>query len=297
MPRKPDSGRIDLIEIFRRVQTQMLSDLSVGNLFEHASSAGAATEHHWINLFERYLPKRYRAAPAFIIDADGGRSRQIDIAIFDNLYSPPLFPHEAGLHLPAESVYAVFEVKPTISKQWLRDAAEKAASVRALRRTSAPIIASGALRRAPIRPQPILAGLLATSSVWSAETFGDNVRNALASLDDAGRIDLGCSLEHGAFEQFPSRPRSIAPIRNRPRVVGIRSGPAPGARSLAPSSGLCPLPSNVWPLSADPCPLFAVPDESLIFFMLRLLDRLRDLGTAPAADLMEYGRALRSFRR
>ena len=261
MPRKPDSGRIDLIEIFRRVQAQMLSDLSVGGLFEHATSAGTATEHHWINLFERYLPRRYRAAPAFIIDADGGRSRQIDIAIFDNLYSPPLFPHEAGLHLPAESVYAVFEVKPTISKQWLRDAAEKAASVRALRRTSAPIIASGALRRAPIRPQPILAGLLATSSVWSAETFGGNVRNALQRKhplwrpngntagvpDSLGRIDLGCSLQHGAFE-------NAAEIR------------------------------------------ISDPDESLIFFVLRLLDRLREMGTAPATDLREYGRCLRSFQ-
>jgi hypothetical protein len=68
MPRKPDSGRIHLIEVFRRVQTQMLSDLSVGGRFEHASSAGAATEHHWINLFERYLPRRYRAAPAFLLD-------------------------------------------------------------------------------------------------------------------------------------------------------------------------------------------------------------------------------------
>jgi hypothetical protein len=255
MPRKPDSGRIDLIEIFRRVQAQMLSDLSVGGLFEHATSAGTATEHHWINLFERYLPRRYRAAPAFIIDADGGRSRQIDIAIFDNLYSPPLFPHEAGLHLPAESVYAVFEVKPTISKQWLRDAAEKAASVRALRRTSAPIIASGALRRAPIRPQPILAGLLATSSVWSAETFGDNVRNALTGPnrnsvgvpDSLTRIDLGCSLQHGAFEH-------AAQLR------------------------------------------ISDPDESLIFFVLRLLDRLQAMGTAPATDLGEYGRCLRSFQ-
>jgi len=263
MPRKPDSGRIDLIEIFRRVQAQMLSDLSVGGLFEHATSAGTATEHHWINLFERYLPRRYRAAPAFIIDADGGRSRQIDIAIFDNLYSPPLFPHEAGLHLPAESVYAVFEVKPTISKQWLRDAAEKAASVRVLRRTSAPIIASGALRRAPIRPQPILAGLLATSSVWSAETFGDNVRNALTGPgriggsprsgssgsvpDSLTRIDLGCSLQHGAFEH-------AAQLR------------------------------------------ISDPDESLIFFVLRLLDRLQAMGTAPATDLGEYGRCLRSFQ-
>jgi hypothetical protein len=34
-------------------------------------------------------------------------------------------------------------------------------------------------------------------------------------------------------------------------------------------------------------------DESLIFFMIRLLDRLRAMGTAPAADRMRYGR----FRR
>jgi hypothetical protein len=264
---------LDLAEVFRRVQRQMLADLSVGGLFEHASAAGAATEHHWIQMFRRYLPKRYRTAPAFVIDCDGRRSRQIDIAIFDNLYSPPLFPHEAGLHVPAESVYAVFEVKPTISKQWLRDAAEKAASVRMLRRTSAPLVASGRRRRAPIEPQPILAGLLATSSVWSAETFAENVRDAvsapatapegagvlrhLSPLIAAYRLDLGCSLAHGAFE-----------------LLEIPSPDFP-SRHIQVSE----------------------PDEALIFFMLRLLDRLRELGTAPAADFMEYGRFLKSFRR
>lgn len=278
MPRKPDSGQLDLAEVFRRVQQQMLADLSVGGLFEHASSAGAATEHHWIQLFRRYLPKRYRTAPAFVIDCDGRRSRQTDIAIFDNLYSPPLFPHEAGLHVPAESVYAVFEVKPTISKQWLRDAAEKAASVRVLRRTSAPIVKSGRRRRAAIEPQPILAGLLATSSVWSAETFAENVRDALSApagapvgslRSGAGvlrhlspllasyRLDLGCSLAHGAFE-------------------------------------LLEIPSPEFP---SPHIQVSEPDEALIFFMLRLLDRLRELGTAPAADFMEYGRFLKSFQR
>jgi hypothetical protein len=30
--------------------------------------------------------------------------------------------------------------------------------------------------------------------------------------------------------------------------------------------------------------------------VLRLLERLREMGPAPAADLMEYGRSLRSFR-
>jgi len=229
MPRRPDSGQIDLSEIFHRVQHEMLAQLSVGKLCEHASSAGAATEHHWLQLFDRYLPKRYRAAPAFVIDSTGRRSRQIDIAIFDNLYTPPLFPHSAGLHLPAESVYAVFEVKPTFSRQWLRDAAEKAASVRSLRRTSVSVIG-----RTKVAPPPILAGLLATTSVWTPDTFAANLRRSRHNLD------IGCCLEHGSFED------------NR-----ISSA-----------------------------------DQNLVFFIIRLLDRLRAMGTAPAIDWSEY---LRSF--
>jgi hypothetical protein len=188
---------------------------------------GHATERHWLDLFDRYLPKRYRSAPAFVIDADGRRSRQIDIAIFDNLYSPPLFPHPSGLHLPAESVYAVFEVKPTFSRQWLRDAAEKAASVRALRRTSVPVIG-----RDRVQPSPILAGLLATTSVWTPATFA-------ANLLRSNQLDIGCCLAHGAFE----------------------------GKTISS------------------------PNHSLIFFLLRLLDRLRAMGTAPAIDWSQYARA------
>jgi hypothetical protein len=224
MPRHPDSAQIDLPEVFRRVQQEMLAQLSVGRLFEHASTAGAATEHQWLQLFDRYLPKRYRSAPAFVIDSTGRRSRQIDIAIFDNLYTPPLFPHSAGLHLPAESVYAVFEVKPTFSRQWLRDAAGKAASVRVLHRTSVSVIG-----RKATAPPPILAGLLATTSVWTPRTFAANLRRC-------NQLDIGCCLQHGSFEGQT----------------------------------------------------ISSPDNSLIFFILRLLDRLRAMGTAPAIDWSQY---------
>jgi len=227
MPRSPDSAQLDLADVFHRVQQEMLAQLSVGRLFEHASSAGHASEHHWLELFARYLPQRYRAAPAFVIDSTGRRSRQIDIAIFDNLYTPPLFPHPSGLHLPAEAVYAVFEVKPTFSRQWLRDAADKAASVRSLRRTSVKVIG-----RDQITPPPILAGLLATTSVWTPKSFQSNLRRALKSFP----LDLGCSLQHGAFDGTT----------------------------------------------------ISEPSRSLIFFLLHLLTRLREMGTAPAPDWHQY---------
>jgi len=34
----------------------------------------------------------------------------------------------------------------------------------------------------------------------------------------------------------------------------------------------------------------------LIFFVLRLLERLRAMGPAPAIDLMQYARSLQSFK-
>ena len=169
MPRSPDSAQLDLAGVFQRIQRKMLADLTIARLFEHPSAAGTATEHHWLHLFEQYLPTRYRSAPAFIMNSSGRRSRQIDIAIFDTLHFPPLFPHTSGTHIPIESVYAVFEVKPTISRQWLRDAGQKAASVRILSPTK----------------RKILAGLLATSSVWRPSSFSANLRRALTANDGA----------------------------------------------------------------------------------------------------------------
>ncbi len=188
MPRSPDSGHLNLADVFHRLQQKLLADLHTTAVFEHPSANGTATEQIWIELFSQFLPARYRAAPAFIINAAGQRSRQIDIAIFDALASPPLFPNPAGIHIPIESIYAVFEVKPTISKQWLRDASMKAASVRALQSSN----------------RKILAGLLATSSVWREDTFPTNLRRALRPLPAPQKIDFGCALEHGSFEHHRS---------------------------------------------------------------------------------------------
>src|SRR5580700_9023202 len=198
MGRSPDSGQLDLAEVFLTVQHEMLAQLAVGGLFEHASAAGAATEQHWIDLFNRYLPQRYRATSAFIVDADGRRSRQIDIAVYDHFYSPLLFHHDAGPHVPAESVYAVFEVKQTLCAKWIADAGRKAASVRQLRRTSVPLLSAGSLYP-PKQPFPILAGVLSLDAVW-AGPFPDRVSTLLRRMPSEEHLDLGCSLRQGAFE-------------------------------------------------------------------------------------------------
>src|SRR5262245_57479394 len=96
--------RMDLRQVFLRVQEQMLADLAASKVFEHPTACGSATERRWIDLFNRYLPQRYRSTSAFVIDADGHRSRQIDIAIYDRFYSPLFFDDAAQPYIPAESV-------------------------------------------------------------------------------------------------------------------------------------------------------------------------------------------------
>ncbi len=39
----------------------------------------------------------------------------------------------------------------------------------------------------------------------------------------------------------------------------------------------------------------STPGEALIFFMIRLIERLQECGSAPAVDVMEYVRELESL--
>ncbi len=240
---------VQLGDIFPRVQEGMLSQFALGKVFEHSTSKGMATEKEWLGFFQRHLPKRYSAASAFVIGADGRRSRQIDIAIYDNLYSPVLFPHEEGIHIPAESVYAVFEVKQVMSPAFVRDAARKAASVRVLRRTSAPF-RSGSMMCKAKEPHRILAGILTMRASWK-KSFNLGALRLVKTLGPEERLDFGCALVSGAFEVLPM---------------------GDGYKML-----------------------FGQPEESLVFFFIRLMERLRKIGTAPSPDLMRYARELRSF--
>ncbi|HYC51617.1 MAG TPA: DUF6602 domain-containing protein, partial [Gemmatimonadaceae bacterium] len=131
------------------------------------------------------------------IDADGERSQQIDIVIHDRQYCPLLLDTEGGIHVPAESVYAVIEVKQDLSKRWVEYAGEKIESVRRLRRTSATYGTN--VGQQQTQPKDILGGLVAYHSGWSPP-FGDPFHEVLASLPAQRRLDFGCALTNGGFD-------------------------------------------------------------------------------------------------
>ena len=165
--------------------------------FAHAPTKGDASEHVWLELLKNYLPQRYSAETAHVVDSEGNFSEQIDVVIFDRHFTPFIFKFEGQLIIPSESVYAVFEAKQTINAQLVSYARAKAASVRALKRTSLPIPHAGGIYE-PKALHSIIAGILSFESDWSPP-LGKPLVTSLETGGQADRLDLGCIAAHGIF--------------------------------------------------------------------------------------------------
>lgn len=192
-------NRFDLAEAFRARQQQLESDLGFGRtVLAHPGTLGDATELDWRGMLADFLPRRYGVAKAFVIDVDGNMSQQLDIVIHDRHFSPLLFEVGGAHFIPAESVYAVFEIKQTLNKGHIEYAGEKIASVRHLRRTTVEFGTATGMAP-PQEPKRILGGLLALDSDWNP-SLGQPLRDTLAALTAAQAVDFGCALRAGTFE-------------------------------------------------------------------------------------------------
>ena len=187
-----------LTELLSGLHDDIQSRLAIARKsFAHPGTKGDASEGVWLELLQAYLPKRYQAEKAHVVDSKGEFSDQIDVLIFDRQYSPFIFHYQGQIIVPAESVYAVFEAKQTVNADLVEYAKGKVASVRSLYRTSLPIPHAGGTY--PARPLPhIIGGLLTLESDWNPP-LGQPLADALANGGQEGRLDLGCVAAHGVF--------------------------------------------------------------------------------------------------
>ncbi len=185
-------------KLFGGLQKQMVQHLRTAREnVPHPTSQGEAAEAGWTSLLSKYLPVRYQVRKAFVLDSWGRLSEQIDLVIFDRQYSPFLLDYQGACYVPAESVYAVMEIKPRLNKATVKYAGKKISSVRRLLRTSGPIPHAGGI----FEPRPqfnILGGLLTEDTDWS-NAFGSNFESAIQSAPPVEQLDLGCVLSSGGF--------------------------------------------------------------------------------------------------
>lgn len=194
------TNKIDIKALFLSLQKTMKSELQDirENTF-HEPTKGSGSEYVWLNFFNKYLPKRYAATKAIIIDHEGNNSDAIDAVIYDIQYTPFLLNRNDTIYIPVESVYAIFEIKQEVSKSNLEYAANKIKSVRVLNRTSAPVIDRGEFRPAP-KLFEIIGGFLALENTWKDSiSISKPFNECISNLYDEQLINLGCVLNEKSF--------------------------------------------------------------------------------------------------
>lgn len=190
------SKKVDLKGLFNGLQSQMISEMKTNREFiEHSTTKGDAFEDIWIDYLKAYLPNRYCVDKAIIIDSKGNQSMQIDLVIYDQTYTPFVFIQKNTKYIPAEGVYAVFEVKSDLNKKYILYAGDKIESVRKLFRTSASIIDRGQ-KRDPISLTKILGGILSFESKIKTD---DTIEKHIKSLKGLKSIDIGCAVNYKSF--------------------------------------------------------------------------------------------------
>lgn len=264
------SKKKDLNGLFNGLQKQMSTSLRIDRQFiSHPSSKGDATEHRWIDFLRTYLPDRYKVDKAIVIDSEGNLSDQIDVVIYDGFYTPFIFNQDGQLYIPAEGVYAVFEVKPDI-KGNVGYAARKVESVRQLKRTSIDMVASGRVQKARLLTK-IVGGILTTTNSYKQP---ETIKSQLEELKGYQTLDLGCCCDSGSFyvdynEFKPDRLEFSNDIEgNRACIKKIYE-----SRDV----------KKVY---------FSNKNVSLFTFFLQLVSYLKSIGTVPAIDINAYLKAI-----
>ncbi len=193
-------GKAFLQSAFASEQRLAQAKLQSSERISHNGDMGEVNELHFIEMLRKYLPNRYTVEKAIILDSLGHTTDSIDVVIFDRQYTPTLLDNEKHRYVPAEAVYAVFECKPTIDKAYLEYAADKAASVRRMRRTSVEIPHAGGVY--PPKPQiDLVSGILALDVDW-ADGFGTSFKKIHSKLMGDCRLDCGLAVNGASFDTF-----------------------------------------------------------------------------------------------
>jgi len=269
-------NNVDLKQLFEGLQKQMVSQLNTNRKFiTHPGSKGDALENAWIEWLQKYLPNRYSIDKAIIIDHEGNTSYQIDIVIYDNWFTPFIFSQNGFHYVPAEGVYAVFEVKPDIQgsadgKPYIEYASEKIESVRVLKRTTTNMINSG-IKLSPRPLSKIIGGILTSTNSFTHDN-NDTIEKHIKKQKGFKGIDIGCIADYGSFyidytgeentdlkkpEDFEKRYKEYYEERTINKII------------------------------------FSKPDNSLVSFFIQLTRYLQQaIGTIPAIDLNAYSKAI-----
>jgi hypothetical protein len=170
---------------YEEMNRMMINELDLATA--HDGLTGNYREEMWVKFFRGIIPMKYSIAQGvIIIDSKGQKSNEVDIAVYDEQYTPYVFQYNTLKFIPIEAVAVVVECK---SQGWDVDLLKKwSCSIKKLEpvRTGVARIVSGYATgltntvQTRTRPIQILASI---HPIAREDTFED-VKQKLGSYFD-----------------------------------------------------------------------------------------------------------------
>ncbi|GFR39208.1 hypothetical protein PRECH8_25040 [Insulibacter thermoxylanivorax] len=102
---------VDIYKNYRYIESSIVNQLYM-RVAVHSGMTGFAREDVWSQLFEMIIPKKFVIEHSvFIIDSRGNISKEVDLAIIDETYTPYIFRYGRLKFIPIEAVAVVVECK------------------------------------------------------------------------------------------------------------------------------------------------------------------------------------------
>ena len=262
--------------VLRRLQAEVDG---FNSLIEHAGERGRENELALARILQVLMPSAYTVGTGLLIDSQDAASKQCDLVLTDQTEQPRLLAQTNELLHPIETVRAVIEVKSTLDKGEIQDAAEKKASIDVL---------------TPCRPQPDgqTAHPIFCLVAYKAATSPASIAKNLRALPAHKRPDLVCLIEPGlvAGRHFQGQPGqgsetedpyycALVPLLND-RGETIPHAVAAGSALFEGATYPLMLMENRF--------LLGHPARALLLFMDALLSELARISARPAPISTNY---------
>lgn len=99
-------------ENYNYMNQMMIREIELASV--HGGVTGNYREGMWVKFFRGIVPLKYSLAQGVIlIDSEGNISKEVDIAIFDEQYTPYVFQYNSLKFIPIEAVVIAIECKST----------------------------------------------------------------------------------------------------------------------------------------------------------------------------------------
>ena len=213
--------------LFREAGRQLRSEFeTIKATNPHFAERGAEAEDILRRFLNDHLPKRFAASTGLVIDDESGISKQSDVLVYDAWNSPVYRTGSRVLILPSDNVAAVIEVKSTLSKSELQDAAAKIASVKRLKRSPVSDV-DQPVTMSPMIMTRCFGAVFAFSSATSLDALAENVAEINKERPSEEWIDLVAVLDVGVVGY-------AVQMLFRPGLAGWHGGPTEDGFSIPP---------------------------------------------------------------